>query len=70
MNIIRLYIGFMRKCGNTTIRRWWVKSYIRVEVREIFGAYETLFTSPKMIMTNFIKWSECHRVILKTFIIL
>lgn len=35
---------FLCKCkGSFRFRRWWVKTHLREEMREIFGAYNSLF---------------------------
>lgn len=39
LNLIRLYV----KMSTEVFRCWWVKPHIRTHVRDLFGAYDSLF---------------------------
>lgn len=41
LNIVNLYLRLINT--RSRIRQWWVKPHITVAMRELFGAYQTLF---------------------------
>lgn len=41
LNLVNLYLRWSQ--NTFPLRRWWVKSHIRNEMRDMFGAYQTLF---------------------------